>query len=71
MEGVFRNGRPHGSCSVKLPDGSTYIGNLAYGLRHGTGILTYAEDDKQQRKRYTGSWQQDQKHGFGVLEWKV
>jgi hypothetical protein len=46
---------------VKLPDGSSYIGAMENGKKHGFGILESADNSI----RYSGSWENDSRHGHG------
>ncbi|KAK2459524.1 hypothetical protein APHAL10511_008466 [Amanita phalloides] len=39
-----------------------YIGNVRDGLRHGPGVITYADDT-----RYAGSWYKGRREGLGKL----
>ena len=53
------------SGSLCFPDGSTYSGELANGMKHGKGVQTLANGSK-----YDGEWKNDKKDGQGVeAEW--
>ena len=62
-EGSFgRNGRPHGSGTLGLPDGSVYEGDFEEGEIQGTGLRTYVDSSS-----YSGDFQQGERHGQGVF----
>ena len=54
---------------IRTGAGSGYwvcVGQWSGGLRHGTGILTFKGPEKH---FYSGEWNQDQKHGWGVMQY--
>ncbi len=48
-------------------NGDKYEGEWLAGSRHGTGNLTFAENDEFDRKFYSGNWENDQFSGMGLL----
>ena len=46
---------------IEAPNGDTYEGQLAEGVKHGQGRMSYARGDV-----YEGEWQQGREHGAGV-----
>jgi hypothetical protein len=54
--------RPHGEGTRTYPDGSSYAGTFARGLRHGQGVGREASGFE-----YDGSWRADRRHGRGTM----
>ena len=51
--------------SETYPDGSTYIGQVLNGQRHGQGKYIASNGDI-----YEGQWFNDRYHGIGIYTWK-
>ena len=62
--GQFMNGKSHGPGNAQYPDGSTYKGDFAIGLRHGKGVYVFAGG---KGKTYAGEWVNDKMNGMGKL----
>jgi hypothetical protein len=45
---------------IHYSDGSSYIGDLKKGVRHGVGVIIFSSGS-----RYTGNWKNNKRHGFG------
>lgn len=55
--------------STERPAEDQFIGSTTEeGIFHGQGILRYAASDE--RKHYTGEWNQGKREGNGILEWE-
>ena len=61
FEGQFEEDEPHGRGVYRYRDGSSYEGELVYGLRHGHGLLTYSNGDV-----YEGGFENGKRHGQGT-----
>lgn len=59
LKGEFKNNTPEGQGSYTWPDGSSYVGEVCHGLRHGTGTYTCASNGVT----YTGQWDEGKRHG--------
>lgn len=55
---------------LRLPDGSTYVGDIVDGKPHGNGTLTYSGSDEHGRLRYDGGFQNGERSGRGHLIWR-
>lgn len=67
-EGYFKDGVPHGHGVKKeghfmASVASVYIGEWAAGVKQGYGIM----DDIMTGEKYLGSWNNDMKHGSGLI----
>lgn len=58
-QGEFRCNTPMGRGTYTWPNGSTYVGQVHHGLRHGTGTLVCAANGVS----YTGQWNRGKRHG--------
>lgn len=58
-QGEFRCNTPMGRGTYTWPNGSTYVGKVHHGLRHGTGTLVCAANGVS----YTGQWNRGKRHG--------
>ena len=59
----FRCRQPSGLNPVMA---ALYIGEFENDVRHGSGTLTYPNDDV-----YSGGWAEDNKQGHGVFKWAI
>eukprot|EP00929_Paragymnodinium_shiwhaense_P014684 TRINITY_DN122629_c0_g1_i1.p1 TRINITY_DN122629_c0_g1~~TRINITY_DN122629_c0_g1_i1.p1 ORF type:complete len:261 (-),score=69.04 TRINITY_DN122629_c0_g1_i1:156-938(-) len=56
---------PNGADAQEVyEDGSTYVGQILDGRRHGRGIWSSASE------KYTGQWRADQRNGLGKQTWE-
>lgn len=46
-----------------FPEGSTYVGEVLNGLRHGKGVY----ENREENLKYEGYWHNGLKHGKGIL----
>ncbi|GLD57584.1 radial spoke head 10 homolog B2 [Lates japonicus] len=54
---------PMGQGTYTWPDGSSYMGEVCNGIRHGTGTYICAENGVT----YKGQWDQGKRHGKGTV----
>merc|ERR1712232_503307 len=50
-------------------DGSSYMGQVLNGERHGHGVWESKGSADQRSNRYDGQWCQDYQHGKGLQNW--
>ncbi|XP_069762241.1 radial spoke head 10 homolog B isoform X3 [Narcine bancroftii] len=62
-EGDFSVNTPSGHGTYIWTDGSTYVGDVKNGIRHGQGVFTSAD----QSISYTGEWYHSKRHGKGTI----
>ena len=55
---------------MEYKNGDIYEGEWQYGMRNGTGTLTFSEEDAEKRDSYSGTWRSDHMTGNGTLLWK-
>lgn len=65
FKGTFEQNVIAGEGVYTWPDGSTYVGHVAGGLRHGVGTFVAAGGSP----RYEGEWKAGRRHGKGRLEY--
>ena len=49
--------------------GEKYVGKMKYNFKCGKGILYFDKDDKYKRKKYEGSFHNDDFEGKGIMFW--
>ena len=52
--------------TIFYPNGDKYVGDVAYGKRHGEGKMYYANGGT-----YEGEWNNDEKDGKGNVRMKL
>jgi len=64
--GQWSNGQKHGVGRISYDAKKTtfYLGEWARGARHGKGRFQYSSGNF-----YDGDWKDDQKCGYGTMEW--
>ena len=48
------------SKEIIYDNGDKYIGDIENELKHGQGIIYYNEKNNEQRKKYEGTWKNNQ-----------
>ena len=65
-EGEFQDGVRHGHGTLQIGNAAVqdiYIGNWRQGKRNGYGVI----DDNSRGEKYMGMWQDDCRHGNGLV----
>ena len=65
--GDFRNGFKDGHGFIKLSSGDMYTGQFLNGKREGEGKMIYKDYSKNKKIVYEGSFENDWRHGYGVM----
>lgn len=65
VDGTWKNGQPHGQCSIFYPDGRSYIGELSQGKKNGKGKSTSANGYSEE-----GTYKNDTLSGFVKINYK-
>ena len=63
-EGEIVDSKRHGIGFCRWKDNSSYIGDWAFGVRHGNGVF---KTDGDNAMTYEGGWVNDIRHGKGRL----
>ncbi|XP_060786136.1 alsin isoform X2 [Neoarius graeffei] len=64
--GRWLSGKPHGSGTLKWPDGRVYYGTFKNGLEDGFGDCMMPNKSFNRYDRYKGHWKEGKMHGFGT-----
>ncbi|MCI4378589.1 hypothetical protein PGIGA_G00217620 [Pangasianodon gigas] len=64
--GRWLSGKPHGSGTLKWPDGRVYCGTFKNGLEDGFGDCMMPNKSFNRYDRYKGHWKEGKMHGFGT-----
>ncbi|XP_047011887.1 alsin isoform X3 [Ictalurus punctatus] len=64
--GRWLSGKPHGSGTMKWPDGRVYCGTFKNGLEDGFGDCMMPRQTINKYDRYKGHWKEGKMHGFGT-----
>ena len=67
-EGEWKEDKNSGNGTLIWKKGAKFVGEFLNGLRHGHGVLTYAEDSAL--LSYYGEWKEGKTSGIGTLIWK-
>ncbi len=70
-DGFWKDNKEDGYGRIVYKNKEKYEGNMISGLREGIGLLTYAENDSQNRSKYSGEWKVDKTSGQGTLIYKT
>jgi hypothetical protein len=69
-DGEWKEDERSGNGTLMLKDGEKYVGEFRNGLYHGHGVLTFSENNVNERANYDGDWKHDKRSGNGTLTWK-
>ena len=61
IDGIFKNNKPNGFCSVQYPNGDLYQGSIVDGVINGTGVYKSMKPPTV----YDGEFQDGKRHGTG------
>ncbi|KAM9486533.1 alsin [Clarias gariepinus] len=67
--GRWLSGKPHGSGTLKWPDGRVYCGTFKNGLEDGFGDCVMPNMSFNKYDRYKGHWKEGKMHGFGTYRY--
>ncbi|XP_027020317.2 alsin isoform X1 [Tachysurus fulvidraco] len=65
--GRWLSGKPHGSGTLKWPDGRVYCGTFKNALEDGFGDCMMPNKSFSRYDRYKGHWKEGKMHGFGTF----